>query len=375
MTAPPRPLTTDDVENLLLGCGLLGGGGGGGERYARYLLAEMGSRGGPLRLTRLEQLTDEAVVFRPFFLGARFDFDQIQAFLEQHEEALSSYRLSIEHADETLRRHVGGAPAAYLPAEIGPANTMVALHLAALADGVATDADCAGRAVPELSLDLPATRSCPVAPFALATEFGERLICQEIVDAARMEQIGRQLARCSGGIVAVVQALRVGDVRDAVISGSLSRAIRLGQCVRDAVASGEPPLERLFTSGLATPLFHGRIARSRQMNDEAFIVGEHQIDGLGDGPESCSIWYKNENLVMWVNGHPFATCPDVIAVVDAQTGEPLFNDQNDHLRGREVVVVGIPADPVWRSERRSRLTPRYFGYPFDAIPVGGGPAT
>jgi hypothetical protein len=363
-------LTSTEVEDFLLGAGFLASGGGGGESYARFfLLDEIQSCGDGLTLVDFAELPEAELVFRPFFLGSQIHANEIQAFLERTTPEASEYRICLAHADELLRRHLGRSPVAYLPAEIGPTNTMAAMYLAARAGSMTIDADCAGRAIPEVCLDLPSQARLPVTPFAMATEFGDRLLVHAMQDADRMELVGRQLARSSGGIVAIVQACFVRDLRKSVVRGSVRRAIEIGRDVRTSLEAEKPPLERLIGRGAAVRLFHGRIVESQSDSRDGFVTGEHLLRACECGNSATArIWFKNENLVMWKNGVPYMTCPDIVTLVDPATGRPLFNDQNDHSEGREVVVLGLGCDPVWRHNGH-RLNPRHFGFPFDSIGV------
>ena len=73
-------------------------------------------------------------------------------------------------------------------------------------------------------------------------------------------------------------------------------------------------------------------------------------------------------LVARADGDVLASVPDLIMVLDAETGEPTTTE--DMRYGFRVAVLGAPCDPRWRTEAGIALVgPRYFGYDFDFIPV------
>jgi DUF917 family protein len=61
-----------------------------------------------------------------------------------------------------------------------------------------------------------------------------------------------------------------------------------------------------------------------------------------------------------------ASAPDLIMVLDPDTGEPTTTE--DLRYGFRVVVLGARCDPRWRSEAGLALVgPRCFGYDFDFV--------
>ncbi|ONI88984.1 hypothetical protein ALI144C_05640 [Actinosynnema sp. ALI-1.44] len=60
--------------------------------------------------------------------------------------------------------------------------------------------------------------------------------------------------------------------------------------------------------------------------------------------------------------------PDLICVLDNETGEPVTTEGMRY--GNRVAVLGVPCDSRWATEEGLRLTgPRAFGYDHDYRPV------
>ena len=56
------------------------------------------------------------------------------------------------------------------------------------------------------------------------------------------------------------------------------------------------------------------------------MYGNNVIQGEGDfSNQRMRIWFKNENHVTWIDERPHVTSPDLIAMVHAETGDPITN--------------------------------------------------
>ena len=99
--------------------------------------------------------------------------------------------------------------------------------------------------------------------------------------------------------------------------------------------------------------------------------GEVLIEGEGGCAGSTyRIWFKNENIIAWRDGEIDITVPDLICVIDDDTGEPLLNPS--YRLGSRVSVVALPAPKQWRTARGLEvLGPRHFGFEVDYRPVEG----
>ena len=63
-----------------------------------------------------------------------------------------------------------------------------------------------------------------------------------------------------------------------------------------------------------------------------------------------------------------ATVPDLIIVLDADTGEPITTEELRY--GFRVAVVAAPCDERWRTPAGLELVgPRYFGYDVEYVPI------
>ena len=80
------------------------------------------------------------------------------------------------------------------------------------------------------------------------------------------------------------------------------------------------------------------------------------------------LWFENEYHVMWKNGKPWITSPDIVQCVDTKTCHPLTNTVIEV--GDFVSIVGAPAREQYNSGKPfSVMNPRYYDFEFDHVPM------
>jgi DUF917 family protein len=91
-------------------------------------------------------------------------------------------------------------------------------------------------------------------------------------------------------------------------------------------------------------------------------------EGLGDyRNEWLHIAFQNENLVAWrgdrhTKGEVVACVPDLICLLETETGEPITTEQLRY--GLRVTVLGIPCSDKLRTPQALKVVgPAAFGYP------------
>ena len=103
--------------------------------------------------------------------------------------------------------------------------------------------------------------------------------------------------------------------------------------------------------------------------EAGFAKGDAFIDGIDMyGGKKLKISFQNEHLAATIDGEVVVSLPDLITILDIDTGEPITTEAMRY--GYRVAVIGIPCDKRWRSEKGLELVgPRYFGYDMDYVPV------
>ena len=82
--------------------------------------------------------------------------------------------------------------------------------------------------------------------------------------------------------------------------------------------------------------------------------------------EELALEFQNEFLVARRGEEVLASVPDLITVVDSDTGEPTTTEELRY--GFRVAVLAAPCDRRWRTAAGLALVgPRAFGYDFDFV--------
>ena len=116
-------------------------------------------------------------------------------------------------------------------------------------------------------------------------------------------------------------------------------------------------------------LFEGNISRFEWRDEAGFLVGDVDIGGTGaHAGRSCHLDYENEHLFARIDGRVVATAPDLITLVDRETGQAINNPLFEE--GQPVVVIGYRRHPIWRTAAGLKVfEPRYWGYDIDYLPI------
>jgi len=363
-----RTLEKQDVDDLLVGAKILGTGGGGETSWAKPMIEEVYAKNKQFKLISPDEIPNDEIVAIVGSVGGG-----VSEEIKRRLAGLPKIKEKPEFvAIKTLAEYIGKEPYAYLASEIGAGNTIVPMYVAAMMESFAVDADCCGRAKPEISLSTTNVKGLPVTPLSIVTPFGDLMILKKAVDDARAEDICRYVAVASGGMCGVARCPTKGrDIREAIVPNSISDAIKVGKSVREAGGSGRDPVEALLKALNGFKLFHGKVKSFERREEGAFIWGNIEFTGIEDYQRhELKIWFKNEFLISWKDGKPFVTCPDTICVVDADSAEGLSCWGKDFKKDREVVVIGRNAHEIWRTEKGLKLfSPKHFGFNIEYTPV------
>lgn len=359
-----QELDRQDLTDLLHGAAILGTGGGGDLAEGFGLIDAALDRGHVFRLAQLDEVTPETLVATPYLLGAVSGMPEAERVEYARLPQAETHPLLI--ATDRLAAHLGRNIDAFVPCEMGGSNTAVPFFVAATRGGFVIDADPAGRAVPEITHSTYYLAGLPAAPVALANAYGEAFLMDHIVDDARVETLARALCVASGhDIAAVDHALSAAELAPAILPGTLSRALRLGQVWRAGRGSPGTMADRLSEAAGGFEAFRGHITACHYETRDGFTLGSVTI---ADGQKTYEIDYKNENMVGRYRGEIHATIPDLICLIDTDTGAPVINPHA--VRGQKVAVMILPApEPFTSAKGLDCFGPAYLGLDLDFTPA------
>jgi DUF917 family protein len=331
-----RLIGKTEIEDIVWGSALLGAGGGGSLRDGSSFLKELKKEVTLLDPDNLPEWANAVVVAG---IGSP------KAYKERGfgPEAISAY-----NAIKGMLT-VGGVNLAYLmPGEIGALNTIVPFLVASEENIPVVDADCNGRAVPELATGLCPIYKIPASPLVIANKAGDVIVAYlaDPIDTAAAETIARN-ATVSFGMIAAFATwpVNIGTIRKCLVPHSVSMAEKVGKALRGANAGGKDAVKEVESITGGKEMFRGKISTIEMKTSEGFDSGKTTIEGISrNGGKTLIIDTKNENMIAWQDEKPIIMVPDLITMMTTE-GEPLTNA--DIEKGMEVAVIGIPAPEPW----------------------------
>ncbi|HKI57845.1 MAG TPA: DUF917 domain-containing protein [Trueperaceae bacterium] len=352
-TGRARRLGEADVDAIAVGAAILGTGGGGNPYIGSLRAKEQLRAGGVIDVVGLEDLAPDAMVVSVGGIGAPVvGIEKI----EKGDECLEALR--------GLEDYLGRKVDAVVAAEIGGSNSIEPMITAAQAGIPVVDADGMGRAFPEVQMCTYFIYGHEPAPAAMADEKGNRVLFTRVKDMYWLERLARTTAVDMGAAAGFALAPMRGDfLQRYAVPRTLTQCLELGHTVAQARRERRNVVEAVRTSQGGVRLFDGKIADVRRELKGGFAVGRVRLDGIdADAGAQAEIDIQNENLVFRRGGVVEASVPDLIIVLDADTGLSITTEV---LRfGLRVSVLALPCHPLLRTpEALEVIGPAAFGYP------------
>jgi DUF917 family protein len=350
-----RLLDPDALRAMSRGCAILGAGGGGDSYVALLQALQATEDFGPVPLVDLDELPDDALIMPCGGIGAP------TVTIEKFENGDEGGRLR-----DHLQFMTGRRVAALMAAEIGAGNGVLPVTWAARTGLPVVDADGMGRSFPEIpqvTMNLAGISPCP----ALMTDERGNLVVFRTISGDWAERLERAAAVEFGGAASSTEfSLTAAQARGATVRNSVSKAIRIGEALADAMGS---PVAALIAELGAFQLVAGKVLDVERHTTSGFVRGSVVIEGLGeDTGRLIRLELQNENLVALERGRVLASVPDLITVLDSETADAILTETIRY--GQRVTVIAFACDPVWRTESGIAVAgPRAFGYDFDYLPV------
>ena len=349
----------DDIEALALGAVVLGTGGGGDPYVAKVMLAEAISKHGPVPVVQADELDPDGLLLPVAMVGAPTVI--VEKFPNGGEAG------TVLRALEEQR---GAKGIAVMPIEVGGMNTLFPVAVAAELGLPVVDADSMRRAFPQIELTLLTLSGISSSPMTLADVKGN-YVYFDAIDNAMGEKLVRACV-AQMGMLAVMSAypMTAGQCAAHAVTGSLSYAIEIGKRVL-AIQQGRPgAYSDLLEYCQAQILFTGKVMDIERRTTAGWARGSVTLESLSGPRRIMRVDIQNENLIAFLDGLPVATVPDLITLMDTETGVPMTTESLGY--GQRLHVIGMPAHPRWITPDGLALAgPAAFGYDLDYVPLGG----
>ncbi|RDW92739.1 uncharacterized protein DSM5745_00061 [Aspergillus mulundensis] len=369
-------ISTTDLDFIAQGCKVLGCGGGG-DPYQEFLKvsALVQKNPGTVKVVSPDYLPDDDLVGWTGNMGS----PEVNMERLENDECLKAH--------EELMRATGiPGVSGFMALEIGGGNGVLNLGVAARFGVPCVDADYMGRAYPT---------TWQVTANVYGSERGEALVPMTIASgdgsfitmtASRTDRLVDKILRascvemgCRAGSAGPPKTAKI--VRDQAITNTVSlawwigRAIALEKTISDRA---QRIIDEVGGPESAAILGEGKITNVERILKTGHTYGVLEVDGkLPDGTKATlKVPFKNENAfveAVLTSGESkiLASVPDLIAVLDAETGAGLGTPEYKY--GLKVMIIAIAASPRWTDTPRGMALggPGSMGFEgIEYVPIG-----
>ncbi|MDG2298747.1 MAG: DUF917 domain-containing protein [Planktomarina sp.] len=347
-----REVTDADLDAIEIGAAILGTGGGGNPYIGKLRCREELKKGRRIPVIPLAELPDDALVVSLGGIGAPVvGVEKI----EEGEECLRALR--------AIEKELGVKVDALISAEIGGANSMEPMLTAAQAGLPVVDGDGMGRAFPEMQMCTWSIYGHREVPGAMADEKGNIVVIRNTPDDVWLERIARSVVVAMGAAAGLAtQPMRGDFVKRAAVPNTITQALNLGRAVLHAHQTNADPVQTVINQERGKLLMTAKITDLQRHLKGGFAVGHMALEGFGDFlGDNGRIDLQNEFLVFWRDQKVEVCTPDLIVVLDSDTGLPITTEMLRY--GQRIAVLGLPAHPLMRSPEALKVVgPAAFGY-------------
>jgi DUF917 family protein len=349
--------TPADIEPLLEGLAIFGTGGGGSPEWGAAIMHNDFARGRQPQIVPLDAISDSVTVVCGGIMGSvkkleEFGTEAIMAHWEQQFE--------LEAVTRVMEGILGKKIDHMVPFEVGGLNTPVVLSLGARMGFPIIDGDALGRSAPETQMTSFIGHGVSLTPMPLIDYYGNVVIVQSAVNPTYPDQLGRWVVSNGGGLGANNHYPMTGkQAKQAIVPGTISAALRLGWAVLDARKSGENPVGTVIAQVNGKRLFAGRVERLDEEEKLGFYFTLATLQGRGAFQgHTAKLVIKNETMLLEVDGIQRAIFPDLVLLLEPETGRGIMSIQLKP--GMDVALVGVPCHPRLREAIRTRVGAKSF---------------
>ncbi|SNR89007.1 hypothetical protein SAMN06265360_12824 [Haloechinothrix alba] len=352
-------LGIDDIADLVLGAEVLGSGGGGDSHVPWRMLVGTLAEYGPVRLINADELPADAPLL-PVLAGGP-PGALAETFFNGHE---------FGRLRETVEQQIGQPCAAVLPVQLGAFNTMIPLIAAARLGLPCIDADIMRRCFPAVEMTLFMLAGIRPSPVFMVDMWG-----MGTMFATQRDDVVSTLIRTSLphlGMVALISTYTV-TAEDCARFGArraLTDCASIGRLLRSTSSHD------LASYGDFLRYCSGRVEFSGIVIDlvrdwrEGTPHGTITLEAVEGPARLMRLEHQHENLVAAVDGELVVTVPDVIALIDVESG--VVMQSADVVEGQRLLVIAIPTDARWHTPAGLELVgPQAFGLDVTPTRVGG----
>ncbi|KQL49588.1 hypothetical protein AN963_07600 [Brevibacillus choshinensis] len=359
-----RYLDEKDVDSLACAAMFLGSGGGGDPAIMHIMAKQAIHEYGPVRLLSPFELRDDDWAVTMSLMGSQaIHYEKIM----NGNELMTALRV-LENEHKCVAN-------AITPLEIGGINAITPILASALANLPLVDCDAMGRAFPEFQMTTFHAFGAQASPFIMCADNGK---CERIIHDSNIEieKIARvTMTKMGGSVAAASFPMRAKILQEVAIPHTLLVCKRLGEAV---LAAGSD-IQRIFANlshvlqnsiyGKPHKLIEGKVVDVQRHLKDGFLQGELLVEGSGfHRSEHVEVQFLSEYLLAKQGERIMATVPDILCVLDADSGLPVMIEELEtHMK---VWVIAIPCPILLRHPKMLDVVgPWNFGMADSYTPV------
>ena len=356
-------IEADDLIHIATGAAFLGTGGGGDPYVGRLLAMNAVEQFGMPSVVDADALPDDAQVFTIAMLG-------VPTVLGEKAACGDDVDLAVKRLEQRLGRTAD----ALMGIEIGGINSLLPIMAAARLGLPLVDADGMGRAFPELQMTTFNVGGVSCTPLAMTDDHLTSVVV-DAGDAKSAEDLVRIASVHLGCSVVLSSYPMTGrDLKRTAVKGTLTLARDIGRTIALGRQQGDP-VQMLADYLRTTPYYNrcrilhdGKVRDIRRETKLGFSVGHCELLALDGSGSVMEISFQNEHLIARQDGRVKAVVPDLICLVDRETGEPIPVDGLKY--GQRLKVIATSAAPIMRTpESLAIFGPQAFGLEEPFVPL------
>lgn len=351
-------ITAEQMHDVAVGGAVMGTGGGGDPYIGKLMAMQSIRKNAPVALIDVDELNDDDLVACAAMMGA--PTVMLEKF-PRGDEIVTAYT--------KLGEFMGQPITAVMCAECGGLNSTTPFIVAAEMGLPLVDGDGMGRAYPELQMVSFTMHGISATPMVMSDDKGNSVLL-DTVDNKWTERLARSATVEMGGSALIAMySMNGATAKQSLIRGTISLCKKIGETLRKARLDNRNPVEALRTLLGAFELFEAKVTDVERRTEGGFARGTATLKGIDRySAHTFEIDFQNEFLIARRDAEAIVSTPDLITLLDIDTGEPVTTES---LRfGLRVVGLGIPSDPKWRTSEGLKLVgPQYFGYDIEFTPI------
>ena len=351
-------ISRENLDAFLEGLGILGTGGGGSPTWGRAIMEHDLALGRKATIVEPEDVPDDAVVASGGIMGSvkvldTFSPADLMRRWDERFELADAFRVM----EETIGRKIDYV----VPCELGGLNTPVILSLGARTGRIVINGDGLGRASPETHLVSFNGYGISLTPMPLVDAVGNVVVVRHGVESTYADSLGRWVITRGGGLGANAHYPMTGaQLKRAVVPGTIRQALALGEAVLRARCEGADPVATVAAELGGRHIHTGTVERISEEEAEGFYFTRAALSG------GAELVIKNEAMALFIGGKLATIFPDLICMLDPETGRGLMSAE---LRvGSRLALVVAACHPRLRGALASEVgrqafSPARFGLP------------